>query len=327
MFRLKALTAAAVVLAVALAQTSSSSAASPLVSDRSGAPCARTNLHPGLSEQQIASGGLLRNSLLYLPRNFKPATRIPLVLDLHGSGSTPQQQLDRTGIMQTADRNGFAVLAPQGGLLANRGKYRGGYVWNIPGVSLLDGRPVPEDAPDDVAFLEDAITAMNHVLCLDRRRVYVTGFSGGGRMTSQLGCVLSDRIAAIAPVAGLRFPDGCQPLRAEPVISFHGTADEVNPYNGGRGARWKLSVPEVIGQWARVDRCGQLPRVDQVVPLVTRTTFGDCSNGGDVELYTIAGGRHAWPGTPGWTGPRGPQPAFEANELMWAFFRQHPLQG
>lgn len=290
---------------VAAGQTASSAAAP------AGDPCAQSTLGPGLSTRQISSGGLDRTALLYLPRGFKPSTPISLVLNLHGSGSSPKQQLDRSGIMATADHDGFAVLAPQAGMPASSGRHQGGYVWHIPGVALLDGRQVPPDAPDDMRFLRDSITAMSHVLCLDTRRIYVTGFSGGGRMTSQLGCELSSRIAAIAPVSGLRFPPDCRPGRPEPVITFHGTADEVNPYPGGRNPRWRASIPEVTRSWAKVDHCGQVPVEARVTPKVTSTSYVGCPRGGDVVLYTITGGRHVWPEN--------------ANELIWSFFQRHPL--
>lgn len=45
---------------------------------------------------------------------------------------------------------------------------------------------------------------MDRLACVDDDRVFATGYSGGGRMSSALACELSDTIAAIAPVAGLR---------------------------------------------------------------------------------------------------------------------------
>ena len=46
---------------------------------------------------------------------------------------------------------------------------------------------------------------------------------------------MSDRIAAIATVAGPMGTEGCSPTRAVPVIHFHGTADQFVPYKGGKG--------------------------------------------------------------------------------------------
>ena len=75
-------------------------------------------------------------------------------------------------------------------------------------------------------------------------------------MSSLLGCALSARLAAIAPVAGLRFPAGCSG-RPLPVLTFHGLADRQNTYDGRArpGEGWEESVPEALAGWARRNRC------------------------------------------------------------------------
>ena len=40
-------------------------------------------------------------------------------------------------------------------------------------------------------------------------------------------------IAAVAPVAGIERPDGCDPSRPVPLLTFHGTADPILLFNGG----------------------------------------------------------------------------------------------
>jgi hypothetical protein len=57
-------------------------------------------------------------------------------------------------------------------------------------------------------------------------RIYAIGFSSGARMSSRLACDLSDRMAAIGPVGGLRYPEDCAPTRPVPVIAFHGKRDD-----------------------------------------------------------------------------------------------------
>jgi polyhydroxybutyrate depolymerase len=287
-------------------------------------PCLKPLVNPGLSNQSIMSGGQRRTVLAYYPRGHRPGKPIPLLLDLHGSGGTPTQQLDSTGITGTAEKRDFAVVAPQGGIRYTLGRTKG-FAWNIPGVPLLDGHPAPKDAPDDVQFLRDTVATMSKLVCADSRRVYVTGFSGGARMTSLLGCEMSDRIAAIAPVSGLRFPADCRPGRPVPVISFHGTADAVNQYNGGKSPYWNYSVPAAAQRWAREDHCAAAPRQHQVRSLVNASTYAGCRGGAQVELLTITNGRHAWPGTPGSTAHGAPTPRIDANDLIWSFFSEHPL--
>lgn len=50
------------------------------------------------------------------------------------------------------------------------------------------------------------LDALGREPCVDARRVYATGLSNGGVMAHRPGCELSDRIAAIAPVAGRTAP-------------------------------------------------------------------------------------------------------------------------
>ncbi|GAA0641937.1 hypothetical protein GCM10010174_75570 [Kutzneria viridogrisea] len=289
-----------------------------------GGPCPTSEVPTGLSSQSVLSGGQRRPVLVYLPRGRRAGKPIPLVLDLHGSGSTPKQQLESTGITRTADRNGFAVVAPQGGVPFTLGRTHG-FAWNVPGVPLVDGKPVPRGAPDDVQYLRETVETVTKLVCGDSQRVYVTGFSGGARMTSQLGCELSTRVAAIAPVSGLRLPTGCRPTRPVPVVAFHGTADTVNQYNGGKSPTWDYSVPVAAQRWAGADGCAPTPGAQQVEPLVTATTYQGCGGGAQVRLYTISGGKHAWPGTPGSMAKGLTPPRIDPNELMWTFFAAHPL--
>src|SRR4051794_15632436 len=166
---------------------------------------------------------------IYLPAGTHPG-RIPLVLDLHGSSSSGLQQINGDGIRAIADREGFAVAAPNGAVPFSPAPGFVGFAWNIPGVPLV-GTTIypPAGTRDDVQFLGHTIDAVASVACIDLKRVYATGASGGGRMASQLACDLSDRIAAIAPISGVRFPQAsdtpprtvtCSPGRAVPVIAI-----------------------------------------------------------------------------------------------------------
>ena len=129
------------------------------------------------------------------------------------------------------------------------------------------------------------IDVVSRELCTDTRRTYATGHSGGGRMTSALGCRIADRIAAIAPNAGLRAgrpdPDDvpvpevedCRPARPLPVLTFHGQEDVVNPYPGNGDLRWGYAVPLAVQTWARLDDCRHGPQATTVSEHVTRFSY------------------------------------------------------
>src|SRR5262249_40799934 len=134
-----------------------------------------------------------------------------------------------------------------------------GFDWNIPGVPLVGGRTVPRGAADDVSFLEQLVTTLESRYCIDARRVYATGFSGGARMSSPLACDASSPFAAVAPVSGLRAPSPCPAARAVPIVSFHGTGDAIDPYAGHGQPYWTYSVQTAESDWARRQGCGHAP--------------------------------------------------------------------
>jgi polyhydroxybutyrate depolymerase len=175
----------------------------------------------------IVFGGLTRPVVVHVPSGYTDRTPVALVLNLHGSGSTAAAQEAFSGMDSTSNTDGFIVAYPEGGISSGSG-----YDWNVPGEPLFGGGAAPANAPNDVAFLAHVVQRLEAGLCIDPSRVFSTGFSGGARMTSQLGCDLPGTIAAIAPVSGLRLPSPCTGTRAVPVISFHGTADPIDPYDG-----------------------------------------------------------------------------------------------
>jgi polyhydroxybutyrate depolymerase len=162
--------------------------------------------------------------------------------------------------------------------------------------------------------------------------------SNGGGMAFVLSCTLSDRIAAVGMVAPAQsLPlDWCAATRPVPMIAFHGTADPMVPYDGGRfGDPFNPVKPvfpavrDVVASWAERNRCGVGPIESPVAPDVTRREYADCAEGASVVLYTVLGGGHTWPGgkpLPEWrVGPN--SSSIDATSVMWAFFREHPLGG
>lgn len=144
---------------------------------------------------------------------------------------------------------------------------------------------------------------------------------------------LSHRIAAIGAVAAAQsLPwSWCADSTPVPMIAFHGTADPIVPYNGGKVWIAPAPFPSVrawTDNWARRNRCGPNP-VDSVVATdVSRVEYTNCADDTTVVLYTVQGGGHAWPGgkpLPKWivgTTTR----SIDATSLMWAFFLEHPLR-
>jgi polyhydroxybutyrate depolymerase len=221
---------------------------------------------------------------------------MPLVLQMHGSGGTSAGQAKTSGFEDVAAREGFVVASLQAD----------GGIWNV---------PVQDNRPDDVKYVSDVIDHVATLLCVDTSRIYATGFSGGARMSSLLGCKLNERIAAIAPVSGLRWPAPCGG-RPIPVLTFHGLADPRNTYDGhaDRGAEWVESVPDALSGWAGHNGCR--PKVileDPDGPLSTMR-YADCRAGAEVRLIRIDGLGHTWT-----------RKEIDTTVVMWQFFKSHRL--
>lgn len=255
---------------------------------------------------------------LHVPANWdrRPA---PLVVLLHGSTGTGAAMLRDSGLAATADRHGFLVAYPDGGIPA-----RGGFVWNIPGVPTVEGRVPGPEARDDVAYLEALVDGLVAAGCADPARVYVTGLSGGGRMTSWLGCVAPARFAAIAPVVGLRAgnpakggaprpdPATCRPRVPVSVIAFAGDADRTNPIAGGGAPYWSYPMHAAERRWAALNGCAAAPVTRWVAPRVYEERYGDCRAGSEVVARITVGGGHSW---------------VVDNEALWALLSRHRRGG
>ena len=193
-------------------------------------------------DRTLVHRGIERTYDLLVPPGYDEETPIPLVFDLHGNGSTKEQQRVISGIRRRANENGFAVVWPNG--TDNS--------WNA---GLCCGLAVDNEI-DDVGFLRTLADAVAREVSIDRTRMYVTGLSNGGAMSQRIACEASDFFAAAAPLA---FPiplaptTSCTPARPMPVLAFQGTTDVLVPYEG-IGAF--PSAWESFAHWRLESGCG-----------------------------------------------------------------------
>jgi polyhydroxybutyrate depolymerase len=99
----------------------------------------------------------------------------------------------------------------------------------------------------------------------------------------------------VGAVGGLRAPVR-RPSRPVPILAFHGTADRINPFNGGGNPRWVESVPDAARAWAEANGQPAQPTTTATTAKLTRTTYGTNGGPGEVTLWTSAGAGHTWPG-------------------------------
>ena len=270
-------------------------------------PACRAPAAAGVTTETIPVDGAIRSYRLAVPAG-RGAKRPPLILNFHGYGSNARDQAFYSQLEVKGPARGFVVATPQGtGTPA---------FWNI----------LPQLAhPDDVALAAAIIDRLEVTSCVDPSRVYVTGISNGGGLTSELGCRLTRQLAAIAPVAGVNIVAGCPRGLPISVLVFHGNADGTVPYQGGdpggllQGDQLP-SVPQAVATWADHDRCAAKPVVRQVSVHVVRTGYSHCAAGVQVQLYTIEGGGHTWPGALNVTRLGAVTQEINAADLMLTFF-------
>jgi polyhydroxybutyrate depolymerase len=285
-----------------------------------------SGLESGDQLRMLQVDGRARSYLVHVPLRHDPARPTAVVLALHGAAMNAQMMALYSGLNRKADEAGFLAVYPNG-----TGKFGLLLVWNSGGLAAADS-----PWPDDVRFIARVLDDLGAAVCIDAKRVYATGFSNGGMMCYRLAAELSDRIAAIAPVAGTMAVDCPTPRRPVSVIHFHGTEDSLVPVEGLRDQEPRFltfkSVEESIRCWAAIDGC-RLPPVVRSLPDVAHDgTRVDCARyafgrgGTEVELWTITGGGHAWPGRPAIPTLRGKSTRnISANDLIWDFFRRHPM--
>lgn len=266
------------------------------------------------SNGAIVTSGQSRDYVLHVPASYDRSKPAPLVISLHGAGLWGAAQRDISRWNAVADREGFIVVYPSGGGSG------GPRVWRLGRAELAS----------DVTFIADLIDKLTADYNIDRARVYANGLSNGGGMSFVLSCTLSHRIAAVGIVGAAHLApwDWCTDRRPMPMVAFHGTADPVTPYAGGRS--WISSrpfphIPMWTANWARRNRCAPDPVDVNLAATVTRRTYTGCADDAPVVLYTIHGGGHDWPGgapLPEWlSGP--PSRGIDATTVMWEFFREH----
>jgi polyhydroxybutyrate depolymerase len=305
--------------------------------------CSLAAAVPGWQVVTVRSGGLNRTVPVYIPASAAGRSDIPLVFDLHGSGGNGRQQALHSGLTAQADQRGFLLANPNGGI-ADPDSPTDKFYWHVPGVPLTGNMPIPANAPDDVQFFRDAIRQLEQSACVDPHRIYVTGFSGGARMASALACELSDRIAAVAPVSGLRAgvpraadfkaPDTktCQPHRAMSIITFHGVNDPTNRFDGDGAPRWGYSVAAALERWGDLDGCRRSPSEQTISTHVTKVTYLGCRDAAEMILYRTDapvehGGGHIWPhpsaSAQESTSATEQVDQLDASALIWEFFSRH----
>jgi len=283
-------------------------------------------LTPGDHTRTLTVDGRKRSYLVHVPKTYDPKRPTPVVLIFHGAGTNAKIMVRLCGMNKKSDEAGFLAVYPNG--------TGAGFLLTFNSGGLPER--VADRWPDDVKYVDKLLDDLQTVANVDKKRVYATGLSNGGMMCYRLAAELSQRIAAVAAVAGTLSVDKPPPKRPVPVLHFHGTADRIVPYTGPKNGAEKFlafkSVAETVRIWTGWNRCRHKPQVTKLEnkaddgTTVLRKRYPPKKGGGEVVLYVIQGGGHTWPGQR----PRLPflgksSNDISANDLIWEFFQRHKL--
>lgn len=287
-------------------------------------------LEPGTHTIELEHEGRQRQALVHVPDGAGEPPW-PVVLNFHGGGGHAANQQDYSRLHELGAREGFVTVYPDGtgGILGRL------HTWNAGDCCGYAAR----ENVDDVGFTAALIDRLIDILPADRARIYATGLSNGAMMTYRLAESLGDRLAAVAPVAGIVAPTTTN-SNPVPILHLHSRDDPRALFDGGLGPPFPLTRTRVhhppvtasLTAWAERNGCeparaatdeASTWRGPDTEHRAVRLIYADCPAGATVQLWRLTGAGHVWPGaTPALTRILGPATAvIDANAEIWAFFR------
>ena len=206
-----------------------------------------------------------REVYVYAPSGLKDNS--PLLMSFHGMDQDPNYQQSNTHWEAVADTAGFVVAYPKGAT---------GYsTWDISG-------------DQDTKWITQIIDQMANDYKIDKKRVYMSGFSMGGMLSYHAMGKIADKIAAFAPCSGYLMMGAGTAQRPVPIFHTHGTSDNVVGYDG---------LENNLKSYRQQFKCPDKAEVEDNHPnsenRATLYTWGPCDNGIYVKHLKLEGRQHS----------------------------------
>ncbi len=275
----------------------------------------------------LLHNGIWRTYLTHLPLqyNYSEEKKYPLVLVLHGGFGNAYNIEEQSQFSNKADtaKIPFIVVYPEGVKSSLNIS-----TWNAGGCCGYSANT----NIDDVDFISSLLDTIENKYKIDENKIYASGLSNGGMMSYRLAAELSNRIAAIAPVASVMVNENIfEPEKQIPIIHFHSFLDDSVPIEGGLGdgaANYDYPpLDSVLNVWADLNSCNNIDTIYNEVGEYLYKTWTQCKDEKNIELYVTYDGGHSWPGG---TVPRiGADQVSErinATDLIWDFFLKRPKE-
>jgi len=335
-----------ILLAFAGVATASAAAACAAPATPLESSAAQSTAPSGKSMTPTYNGTLgAREYSVWIPAGYTRDKPAPLVVALHGCGQAPGQFAGLARLDAQADKRGYFVVYPHQPQSANPLRC---WNWFLPANQARSG---------EAALIAGIVGEVRTSYAVDPRRIYVTGLSAGGLMSSILLACYPEIFAAGASASGGMY-GAATSLEEAGVMMKQGSAH--NPEQRGRdalscaagdkrltmpmfvvhGSADKLVAPlnaeQAIAQFGQANDLADdgednesvmaqaSGTVDQVHTGKLRYTLRNYSAGKDVlmQLLWVEGLGHAWSGGDpayAYAEPNGP----DATALMFDFFAGH----
>jgi len=248
--------------------------------------------------------GTLRAFNLYVSPKVPTREPVPLLMVLHGLYLDPSTTEATSGLDRVADSEEVALVYPYG----IDGSWNAGTCCGTASAQQID----------DVGFLAHVVDTVAALRPIDRRRVYVAGFSNGGMMSLRAVCARPDVFAAAASVGGT-LQSGC--LASSPVsaLLLHGQRDTTVPYAGTSYSRFLRTaltpVPTAALTLAKQSGCVAVRTTR--TPKYQQASYRGCGPGSSVELVSVPALGHHWPTTQ--------TDGVDGEGIVWNFLSRHRL--
>ena len=234
----------------------------------------------------IPVGGTNRSTVIHVPAGTeKPA----VVFFIHGAGGSGAGFQRDTKGDATADKEKFIAVYPSASNTGASGTWQD-----------MQGQT---NFPFFLAILD----TLDKRYQIDRKKIYMTGFSQGGFISFAAACFYSDVFAAVAPVSGHIGSTNCSIKRPVPVFMTWGASEGT-------------SFLKDRDLWVKLNKCSETSTMTKPYPAgssskAVRVAYSTCDQGTQVILDSIIGQGHQWPSASN----------LVQSDEVWSFFKQYTL--